>query len=191
MAQLPAPPPWARPLPEAPPPAGLAVYQLSPGTHDARAAFAVRGGEFLDKRHFDATAIPVAHPKGDLLIDAGFGADVAAHVVVVPRLLRASYRATETVGEQLDASGYNYSQLLGDFSTFGIRECGDAVLQVPDEILAGGHVGADHSDVSLLAPHPAAPDGCSPEVALRRGVCARLRRRLPDYPVVELSPFRV
>ncbi len=83
MAPLPAPLPWAGPPPEAPPPAGPAVYQLPTGTYDTRAAFAVRGGSFRDKRHFAATAILVAHPKGDLLIDAGFGAQL-------PRTLRCS-----------------------------------------------------------------------------------------------------
>jgi len=110
MAPLPAPLPWAGPPPEAPPPAGPAVYQLPTDTYETRAAFAVRGGSFRDKRHFAATAILVAHPKGDLLIDAGFGTTVAAHIAM---LLRAPYRTTETVSEQLDASGYHDSRLLG------------------------------------------------------------------------------
>ena len=58
----------------------MAIYQLPTGTYETRAAFAVRGGSFRDKRRFAATAILVQHPKGDLLIDAGFGSGVAAHV---------------------------------------------------------------------------------------------------------------
>ena len=53
------------------------------------------------------------HPKGDLLIDAGFGAHVAAHVADLPRFQRAPYQAAKTVSEQLDASGYDRSRLLG------------------------------------------------------------------------------
>ncbi len=113
MSPLPAPPPWAGPLPEATPPPGLTVYQLPTGTYETRAAFAVRGGSFRDKRHFAATAILVAHPKGDLLIDAGFGAGVAAHVAMLPRFMRAPYRTTGTVSGQLDAAGYDRSRLLG------------------------------------------------------------------------------
>ena len=107
------PPAWAGPLPEAAPPPGMAVYQLPTGTYETRAAFAVRGGSFRDKRHFAATAVLVRHPEGDLLIDAGFGSGVAAHVAELPRIARAPYEAAKTVSEQLDASGYDRSRLLG------------------------------------------------------------------------------
>jgi N-acyl homoserine lactone hydrolase len=107
------PPAWAGPLPEAAPPPEMAIYQLPTGTYETRAAFAVRGGSFRDKRHFAATAILVQHPKGDLLIDAGFGAGLAAHLAALPRIQRAPHQAAETVSEQLDASGYDRSRLLG------------------------------------------------------------------------------
>ena len=107
------PPAWPGPLPEAAPPPGMAIYQLPTGTYETRAAFAVRGGSFRDKRHFAATAILVQHPKGDLLIDAGFGSGIAAHLAALPRIQRAPHQAAETVSEQLDASGYDRSRLLG------------------------------------------------------------------------------
>jgi N-acyl homoserine lactone hydrolase len=107
------PPAWAGPLPEAAPPSDMAIYQLPTGTYETRAAFAVRGGSFRDKRHFAATAILVHHPKGDLLIDAGFGAGLAAHLAALPRIQRAPHQAAETVSEQLDASGYDRRRLLG------------------------------------------------------------------------------
>jgi N-acyl homoserine lactone hydrolase len=113
MAPLPLPAAWAEPLPEPAPPPGMAIYQLPTGTYETRAAFAVRGGSFRDKRHFAATAVLVRHPKGDLLIDAGFGSDVAAHVAILPRIARSPYQATKTVREQLDASGYDRDWLLG------------------------------------------------------------------------------
>ncbi len=104
---------WAGLLPEAAPPPEMAIYQLPTGTYVTRAAFAVRGGSFRDKRHFAATVILVQHPKGDLLIDAGFGSNVAAHIGTLPRFVRPPYQATKTVSEQLDASGYDRSRLLG------------------------------------------------------------------------------
>jgi len=113
MTPLPMPTPWAGPLPEAAPPAGMAIYQLPTGTYETRAVFAVRGGSFRDKRHFAATAVLVRHPKGDLLIEAGFGSDVAAHVAMLAPFVRAPYQATKTASEQLDASGYDRSRLLG------------------------------------------------------------------------------
>lgn len=88
MSPLPMPALWAAPLPDANPPAGMALYQLPTGTYETRAALAVQGGSFRDKRHFAATAVLVHHPKGDLLIDAGFGSGVAAHVASLPRYAR-------------------------------------------------------------------------------------------------------
>lgn len=113
MSSLPAPPAWTGPLPEATPPPDMAIYQLPTGTYETRAVFAFRGGSFRDKRHFAATAILVRHPRGDLLIDAGFGSDVGAHVAALSRLARAPFEMTRTAREQLDASGYDRSQLLG------------------------------------------------------------------------------
>jgi N-acyl homoserine lactone hydrolase len=113
MPALPATSAWTGPLPEAVPPRDMAIYQLPTGTYQTRAAFALQGGSFRDKRRFAATAILVHHPNGDLLIDAGFGTQVAAHVAAQPRIARAPYQATRTVSEQLDAASYDRSQLLG------------------------------------------------------------------------------
>jgi N-acyl homoserine lactone hydrolase len=113
MSPLPAPAPWTQPLPEAAPPSGMAIYQLPTGTYETRAALAVRGGSWREKRHFAATAVLVQHPEGDFLIDAGFGADVAAHVASLRRFARAPYQATKTARAQLDASGYDRGRLLG------------------------------------------------------------------------------
>ena len=113
MKRLPDPPAWEDDLPPASPPAGMALYQLPTGSYETRAVFAVRGGSFRDKRRFAATAVLVQHPGGDVLLDAGFGADVAAHIGALPRYERAPYQATRTVREQLDASGYDHGRLRG------------------------------------------------------------------------------
>lgn len=117
MTRLPAPPVWTGPLPEATPPPDMAVYQVPTGSYETRAVFAVQGGSFSDRRRFAATAVLVRHPGGDLLIDAGFGDSVADHIAALPRYERAPYRATRTVSEQLDASGYDRSRLLGVLPT--------------------------------------------------------------------------
>ncbi|WP_250033742.1 MBL fold metallo-hydrolase [Paractinoplanes maris] len=117
MAPLPAPVPWTQPLPEASPPAELAIHHLPTGTYVTRAALAVKGGSFGDKRHFASSAVLVRHPQGDLLIDAGFGAGVAAHIAMLPRFVRAPYETGQTVSTQLDAAGYDRRRLLGVLPT--------------------------------------------------------------------------
>lgn len=105
--------PWRGPLPEAQPPASMSIHQLPTGTYETRAAFAVTGGSFRDKRQFAASAVLVQHPKGDLLIDAGFGAHVSDHIGMLARMERAPFTLSRTVAEHLDAAGYDRSRLLG------------------------------------------------------------------------------
>src|SRR4029450_12199820 len=56
-AQLPDPPRMTGPLPVATPPSDMKVVQLPTGTYLTRAAFALRGGAFNDRRHFASTAV--------------------------------------------------------------------------------------------------------------------------------------
>ena len=111
MKPLPMPSAWSAALPEAALPSGMAIYQLPTGAYGGRAALAFKGGSFRDKRHFAATAILLRHPKGDLLIDAGFSSQVAAHLPAYLQLMRAPYAASRTARDQLDASGYDLSRL--------------------------------------------------------------------------------
>jgi N-acyl homoserine lactone hydrolase len=111
MKSLPMPPVWSGPLPEAAPPPGMSIYQIPTGTYGTRAALAFKGGSFRDKRQFAATAILLQHPQGDLLIDAGFGSRVAAHLPAYAKLSRPPYEAGRTAREQLDACGYDLSGL--------------------------------------------------------------------------------
>ncbi len=89
------------------------MYQLPTGTYATRAAFAIAGGSFRDRRGFAATAVLVRHPKGDLMIDAGFGSHVDDHVRMLARVERAPYARTRTAREQLVAVDYDFSRLLG------------------------------------------------------------------------------
>lgn len=105
--------PWSGPVPAASPPDGMSVHQLPTGTYRTRAVFAIAGGSVLDQRHLAATAVLVSHPRGDLLIDAGFGARVEDHVRLLPRFERAPLAIGRTAREQLDAVGYDVSHLIG------------------------------------------------------------------------------
>jgi glyoxylase-like metal-dependent hydrolase (beta-lactamase superfamily II) len=110
---LPAPPPFVGELPPASPPGEMALFRLSTGVTHRSAAFAYRGGSFSDARDFAMTAVLVKHPRGDVLIDTGFGRDVAAQLGLMPFWFRWTTRFTRTrsAAEQLDAAGYDRSKL--------------------------------------------------------------------------------
>jgi N-acyl homoserine lactone hydrolase len=112
-APLPEPPPLAGELPRASPPAEMRVYQLPTGTTRRSAGFAYRGGSFSDRRDFVMTATLVRHPKGDLLVDTGFGRDIDTQFQMLPFYFRAStrYEKARPAAEQLAATGYDPKQL--------------------------------------------------------------------------------
>jgi N-acyl homoserine lactone hydrolase len=84
-------------LPAASPPAGMSVSILPTGTYQSRAALAFRGGSWSDIRQFTMTALLVRHPKGNLLIDAGAGKNVDAHVKIMPAMMRATTDYTKAI----------------------------------------------------------------------------------------------
>jgi glyoxylase-like metal-dependent hydrolase (beta-lactamase superfamily II) len=102
-------------LPKASPPAGMTLSALPTGAMHARAGFAYRGGSFSEPRDFGMTAVLVRHPRGDLLIDTGFGRDVAAQARRLPWLMRATstYTAGVPAADQLARGGYDVSRLAG------------------------------------------------------------------------------
>lgn len=142
-APLPRPAPLKGPLPGATPPASMQVFQLPTGVTHRSAAFAYRGGSFFDKREFSMTAVLVRHPRGDLLIDTGFGRDIDTHFEVMPWPFRlvTSYTRTQSAAEQLDEIGYDRAALKGVLLTHahwdhvsGIPElAGTPVWVTPEE----------------------------------------------------------
>jgi glyoxylase-like metal-dependent hydrolase (beta-lactamase superfamily II) len=102
-------------LPGAHPPAGMTLSALPTGSMRSRAAFAYRGGSFTERRDFTMTAVLVHHPRGDLMIDTGYGRDFAAHARTLPWLMRALSTSTSTApaADQLAAGGYELRRLAG------------------------------------------------------------------------------
>jgi glyoxylase-like metal-dependent hydrolase (beta-lactamase superfamily II) len=93
----------------------MAVFQLPTGITHRSAGFAYRGGSFRDRRDFVMTAVLVKHPRGDLLIDTGFGRDIDAHFRAMPFTFRiaTSYEQTGSAADQLDSAGYDRARLRG------------------------------------------------------------------------------
>jgi hypothetical protein len=112
---LPEPPPLSGAWPRASPPAAMAVYQMPTGATHRRAAVDYRGGGVFDKRDNVMTVVLVKHPRGDILIDTGFGRDIDRHVRMLPAFARAftSYTRGTPAAEQLDAAGYDRRALRG------------------------------------------------------------------------------
>ncbi len=104
-------------LPPASPPAQMSISALPTGTYETPSIFAFRGGSFSDIRHFAATSILVRHPKGNLLIDVGFGKNVDAHMKLIPSMQRAPHKKGSAVADQLAAAGISPAQISGVIPT--------------------------------------------------------------------------
>ena len=91
----------------------MSLIQLPTGVTHRSAAFGYRGGSFFDKRDFSMTALLVKHPRGDLLIDTGFGRHIDTQIRTMPLFFRAvtRYQRTRSASEQLDAMGYDRKDL--------------------------------------------------------------------------------
>jgi glyoxylase-like metal-dependent hydrolase (beta-lactamase superfamily II) len=101
------------PLPPVTSPPGVSIFQLPTGSYRTRAALAFTGGSWREHRDFAATAVLVQHPRGDILIDAGFGAHASEHIRSLPSYRQTGHHLGPTVKEQFVAAGYDESRLLG------------------------------------------------------------------------------
>lgn len=110
---LPKPAPFDGSWPKNHVPAEMKLVKLPTGVTHRSSAFAYRGGSFFDKRDFSMTALLVKHPKGDLLIDTGFGKNIAKHLALMPKPFQwaTSYTRYKSAAEQLDSMGYDRKNL--------------------------------------------------------------------------------
>ena len=80
----PGPLPASVPIPRAEPPGDMELIAVPTGVNNRVAAYAYRGGSVFDRRDFYIGAALVKHPQGDLLVDAGFGRDIARQFSTMP-----------------------------------------------------------------------------------------------------------
>lgn len=106
-AVLPVEDAFAVDVPEASPPAGMRLSVLHAGRMASVAAMAYRGGGFTDERAFGMDPVLIEHPRGDLLIDSGFGRDVEQHFRTTPKLMQwtADYEEEITVADRFADAG--------------------------------------------------------------------------------------
>ena len=110
---LPKPKPYMGPLPSATPPMEMALFALVTGVHHAVAAYGYRGGALLERREVSMAGALVKHPEGDLLIDTGFGRNIAEQFVTMPLMFRAItfYSLWQPAADQLRAAAYDQKSL--------------------------------------------------------------------------------
>jgi glyoxylase-like metal-dependent hydrolase (beta-lactamase superfamily II) len=91
----------------------MELIAVPTGVNNRVAAYAYRGGSVFDRRDFYIGAALIKHPQGDLLVDAGFGRDIARQFATMPRYFRAitRYRLWKPAVGQLDAAGYDFGRL--------------------------------------------------------------------------------
>jgi glyoxylase-like metal-dependent hydrolase (beta-lactamase superfamily II) len=109
----PGPLPASIPVPDADPPEGMELIAVPTGITSRVAAYAYRGGSVFDRRDFYVGAALIKHPEGDLLVDAGFGRDIAWQFATMPRYFRAvtRYQLWKPAADQLAAAGYDSGRL--------------------------------------------------------------------------------
>jgi glyoxylase-like metal-dependent hydrolase (beta-lactamase superfamily II) len=113
-APLPKPAPYAGPLPAAAkPPKEMAVYSVVAGVNHRVAAFGYRGGSLFERRDFSMAGALVKHPKGDLLIDTGFGRNIDQQFRTLPFSVRliTFYSLWRPAADQLRDAGYDPQSL--------------------------------------------------------------------------------
>jgi len=113
VSPLPKPEPYTGPLPSATPPPDLAVFSVVTGVNHRVTAFGYRGGSLFERREFSMAGALVKHPKGDLLIDTGFGRNIDEQFRTLPWGLRVvtPYRVWKPAVDQMKAAGYDQKSL--------------------------------------------------------------------------------
>jgi glyoxylase-like metal-dependent hydrolase (beta-lactamase superfamily II) len=111
---LPEPKPYAGLLPpSATPPKEMAVFALVAGVNHRVAGFGYRGGSLFERRDFSMAGALVRHPKGDLLIDTGFGRNIDEQFRTLPLMVRSItfYSLWRPAADQLRDVGYDPKSL--------------------------------------------------------------------------------
>lgn len=102
-------------LPYSRPPADMSVSVLATGQMYSDQAFSFRGGKLGVEQISAMDVLLIQHPKGDFLIDTGFGRNVDAHFQTTPLLMQllSRYKLNAPALDQLEQKEFALDQLAG------------------------------------------------------------------------------
>src|SRR6516165_10439043 len=112
-SSLPKPALYVGPISSATSPEEVAVFALVTGVNHRVAAYGYRGGSLFERREFSMAGALVKRPKGDLLIDTGFGHNIGEQFRTMPLMFRAVtfYSLWKPAADQLRDGGYDQKSL--------------------------------------------------------------------------------
>lgn len=123
---------------------GVVLSIIRGAEMSSQEGFSVRGGSLMKPFISGLAAFVVAHPRGTLLIDAGVGRDVRAHLGTTPFLLRtlAELTVRRPTADALDGKGLRPADLEGIILTHshwdhvsGLADLGSVpVWMTPEEL---------------------------------------------------------
>lgn len=97
------------------PPAGMSLSVIKAGLIHSKDVFAYRGGDFGRERNFGADVALIQHPRGNLLIDAGYSREVDQQIASMPPLMKmlTQYSKETPVVDAFAQQGFKLSSIRG------------------------------------------------------------------------------
>ncbi len=115
-------------------PTAMRIHAISAGKMYSKAGLAFRGGKISEERVFTMGGVLIKHPKGNVLIDAGFASNIDEHFATTPFMMQRTsrYEAGETVAAQLVKFGLSASDLTSVILTHTHWDHVSGLADLPD-----------------------------------------------------------
>ena len=126
-------------------PQGMTLTAISAGKMFSKAGLAYRGGDLNKEIVMSMGGVLIQHPKGNLLIDAGFASNIDEHFATTPAIMQrtSTYEAGTPIVQQLPKAGLSPKDLSAVILTHthwdhvsGLADLPDVPVWVTKEELA-------------------------------------------------------